>query len=169
MLFRSLAACKPLGVGVAKFTATSKFGATALDASTSGGRITTPAHADFNMGTGDFTIELWWNPVNAFVGGTFPTLFSYGYTTAGGIVAQTSTATSGAFILYLNGVAVCTEGSGVTSGSGYHFYMFKRSGTIVTITRDGVQTASGTSSARDRKSTRLNSSHRLTSRMPSSA
>jgi len=128
-------------------TSAPKFGTASLNASSSGGAIGTPAHADFNMGTGDFTVELWWSPTDTYTGGIFPTLFNYGYTTAGGLLVQTSTATSGAFIFYMNGVSVCTEGSGVTSGSGYHFYMFKRSGTTVTITRDGVQTASGTSSA----------------------
>jgi hypothetical protein len=134
--------------GTASVTATSKFGSGALDASgTTGNRISTAAHADFNMGTGDFTIELWWSPTTTYAGGIFPTLFSYGYTTAGGLLAQTSTALSGAFTFYINGAGVCTESSGVTVGSGYHFYQFKRSGTTVTIVRDGVQTASGTSSA----------------------
>lgn len=129
-------------------TSTAKFGTAALNAtSTSGGLIRTAASADFNFGTGDFTIELWWSPTQSFTAGLFPTLFSYGYTTAGGLLAQTSSATSGAFVFYINGTAVCTESSGVTAASGFHFYRFKRSGTTVTIERDGVQTASGTSSA----------------------
>lgn len=136
-------------------TAAPRFGSAALDASSTGGRIETSSHTDFNMGTGDFTFDLWWSPTDAYTGGVYPTLFNYGYVSAGGLLVQASTPTSGAFVFYLGGVAVCTESSGVTSGSGFHFYEFNRTGTTVRIFRDGVQTASGTSSASITSATNL--------------
>jgi hypothetical protein len=122
-------------------TATKKFGTAALDATTAtGGYIRTPAHSDFNFGTGDFTIEFWYAFTETFTAGIFPTILSYGYLTAGGIIIQAGTATSGAFKIYLNGAGYAAEGSGVTVGSGLHYYEFNRSGTTTRIFRDGVET-----------------------------
>jgi hypothetical protein len=132
----------PIG-GANISTAQSKFGGASGNFSTPGtGPIGTPAHADFNFGTKDFTVE-WFQ--DWFGTNEFQTAFDYGYTSAGGILLQ-SDGSTGKYILYVNGSAVCTEATAPTVGTWYH-YAVVRVGDTFTIYRNGVATATGTSSA----------------------
>jgi hypothetical protein len=119
-------------------TSLSKFGGASLLVTS---YISTPNASFANFGTGDFTLDGWLN--FSSIGG-FATLYSRGYTAAGGLVIQTGSG-NGRFVVYMSGAVVCTESTAVTTG-GWHYYKIGRNGTAVTIERDGVQTASGTSS-----------------------
>jgi hypothetical protein len=119
-------------------TSASKFGGASLNVTQ---YISTPNASFANFGTGDFTLDGWINFSN--VAG-FQTMYSRGYVAGGGLVIQTGSG-NGAFIVYMGGGVVCSEASGVTAGA-WHYYKVGRNGTTVTIERDGVQTASGTSS-----------------------
>ena len=124
-------------------TAQSAFGGASGLFSTSGGSyyIATPAAAAFDFGTGDFCVDFWAR-FSSIAG--YQTAFSYGYVAAGSITLQTGNSTGG-FILYINGAAVCTEATGASTNTWY-FYEVGRSGGTAYIRRGGVQTASGANS-----------------------
>lgn len=110
--------------------------------------ITTNSHADFNFGTGDFTLDFWMWWLNKGTP-TFQTIYDKGYTSAGGLLIQSS-ASSGAdvrkMVVYINGATVLTESSAASASTWTH-YRLTRSGTTVTMARGGTSTGSGTSSA----------------------
>lgn len=120
------------------------FGAGGGDLTSAGYYFGTPSHADFDFGTGDFTIQ-WWQKWPALSG--YATAYNYGYTNAGGILVQSGNG-DGKYNLYLSyasvGAAICSESTAASAGV-WHFYEVNRSGTTVTIRRDGVVTATGTS------------------------
>lgn len=125
-------------------TAQSKFGGAsglfdgALD------RITTPNHVDFNFGTGDFTVE-WFQRWNSSA--SYQILFDYGYAGANAITLQSRGGGNEAkWECFINGSSAGFESTAATLSTWYH-YAVVREGTTVRIYRDGVQTASGTSSA----------------------
>lgn len=93
-------------------------------------------------GTGDFTLEFSFQ-YSSLSG--FQTLWDKGYTGAGAFLIQTGNG-DGKPIVYLNGSAVLTDGSASASTGVWYDYAIKRSGTSLTIWRDGVQTASTTNS-----------------------
>lgn len=121
-------------------TSSPKFGTGSLLLDGSGDNLTVADNAAFDFGTGDFTIEFWikWTSTTGY-----QVAYDHGYT--GGIALETGNG-AGRFVLYLGGASVCTESSSLGTGT-WGFYQIVRSGTTVTIYRDGVSTASGTSSA----------------------
>jgi hypothetical protein len=103
--------------------------------------LTVPNNAALQLGSGDFTIEFWIN-YSSIAG--YQTPYTKGYTSAGDILLQTGNG-NGAIVVYLSGSAVITESTGATAGQWYH-YALVRSGTTVTLYRDGVSRGTATSS-----------------------
>jgi hypothetical protein len=105
-------------------------------------------HADWQFGTGDFTIE-WWQYWRSGLAACFATPFCLGYVGAGDIVMQ-SVADSGAdankCALYFSGGLVLTESSAAANDT-WSFYQLVRSGSTVTLYRNGVSVGAGTSAA----------------------
>jgi len=106
-----------------------------------GDYLTVPDNVVLQLGSGDFTVEFWIN-YNSITGYQSP--FTKGYTAAGDILLQTGNG-NGALIVYLSGSAVITESTGANIGQWYH-YALVRSGTTVTLYRDGVSRGTATSS-----------------------
>lgn len=117
-------------------TSTSQFGGASYNCSTTGW-VTTPDATDFTLGTGDFTIDFWFN-INATLAGRI-----FGQDSAAG----TDRSFSGT-ITALNNIAAqwTLDGttaptlSGVTSVTTgvWHHYAFVRSGTTAYLFLDGV-------------------------------
>jgi len=106
-----------------------------------GDYLTVPDNVVLQLGSGDFTVEFWIN-YNSITGYQSP--FTKGYTAAGDILLQTGNG-NGALIVYLSGSVVITESTGASIGTWYH-YALVRSGTTVTLYRDGVSRGTATSS-----------------------
>jgi len=121
-------------------TAQSKFGgASALFDGTTD-ILSIPTDASFDFETGDFTIE-WFQYWNSIAG--YQTLYDYGYTGANSLLLQTNTGT-GKYRVYMGGSQILEETNAATTGVWY-YYGLTRSGTTVTLYRDGVSNGSGTS------------------------
>jgi hypothetical protein len=106
-----------------------------------GDYLTVPDNTALQMGSGNFTIEFWIN-YSSIAGYQSP--FTKGYTAAGDILLQTGNG-DGAINVYLSGTAVISESTGAVVGRWYH-YALVRSGTTVTLYRDGVSRGTATSS-----------------------
>ena len=122
-------------------TAQSKFGGASGLFASSGDQITHATDADFDFGTGDFSIE-WFQRWTSISGNQ--TVYDYGYTAANGLLVQTGAGT-GTYRVFIDTSLVLTEGSAASTGT-WHYYCLTRSGTTVTLRRDGTITGSGTSS-----------------------
>jgi hypothetical protein len=109
--------------------------------------ITCPSSSAFNFGTGNFTIDYWikFDTLTPNATQNFQTIYSRGYTQAGAILLQTDNGT-GRMQVYINGTLICTEPSNPAVGVWIH-YAIVRNGSAVTIYKNGVSVASGTSSA----------------------
>lgn len=132
-------------------TAAGRFGAAGFNYIQSG------THADWQFGTGDFTVE-WWQYWRSGLAACYATAFCIGYVAAGDIAVQ-SLADSGAdankYAVYLSGASQFTESSAAANDA-WVFYQLVRSGTTLTLYRDGVQTGTATNS------TNINSGQSLT-------
>ena len=171
---------------------TSFLGSTYFDGS--GDYLSIPNGSAFQFGTGDFTIEFWikttdasFDIINQYAsGGTNWSLL----VVSGSLYWQNSNASSSLYYIGLTSLP-----ANPTSGSWTHVALTRTSGTVKywlngtgasTTTADGTNYSGGASeirigsgyygdflgnisNLRDRKSTRLNSSHTDISRMPSSA
>lgn len=124
--------------GAVTATAQKKYGTASMDCR-SPGYITTASHADFDFGTGDFTIE-WWEHVASLV--TYETPYSRGYISSGGLLVQSGNG-DGQYNVYMSGSLICSESTPKTLSIWQH-HALVRSGSTVLLFRDGVQTASGT-------------------------
>lgn len=127
--------------------ADSKFGGASLLCDGTGDYLSTPDHADFTLGSSDFTIDLWFKNVAAT--GTQRTLVYHG---AGGVAATVSVwlrlTTAGVIeALISNGTSfTAIVGTTVFSDSlntGRHHVAFVRHGNSIILFIDGVQEASG--------------------------
>lgn len=118
-------------------TAQSKWGGASLLLDGSGDYISIPDNADFDFGTGDFTIEFWlrWNSLS-----NYQTIYDHGYISTGGLLIQTDY-NNGRFMVYANGSVVLQESSALGTGV-WGFYQLIRSGTTMTLFRDGVSRGS---------------------------
>lgn len=58
-------------------TSNAKFGPSSFNIGTVGAGASTPARSDFNVGSGDFTVDFWWNN-NASVDGHWASMAGYG-------------------------------------------------------------------------------------------
>lgn len=104
--------------------------------------ITVASAAALRPGTGDFTLEFAFRYDNLT---GFQTLWDQGYVGSGAFLIQTGSG-DGKPIVYLNGSSALTDSSAsATTGVWYH-YAVRRSGTALTLWRDGVQVASATNS-----------------------
>lgn len=112
--------------------------------------ITTPDAVALRIGTQDFCIEFQVNPSTYDVS---QTIFSKGYVGAGDITIQTSATADLRFAVYIGGSTVCTESTGSYSVGSFHLIRVRRSGTAVTLERDGTVVASGTNSTNINNST----------------
>lgn len=99
---------------------------------------------NLRFGTGDFTIEFWVNQV-ALTG--YQTVYSLNYVSGGGITIQSGNG-NGRWVVYIGSSSpVATETAAtVSTGTWYHIAVV-RSGSTVTIYRDGTSVATGTSSS----------------------
>lgn len=120
-------------------------GASGLFDGSANTRLTAANNASLQFGTGDFTLA--WRARHNTDNG-FRTIYDHGYTAANGLLIQGQSDTSTdrlRMIVYMGGVTVLTEGSTPAFDTWYH-YELVRSGTSVTLRRNGVSVGSGTSS-----------------------
>ena len=97
---------------------------------------------NLRFGTGDFTVEFWVYQTSLT---DYQTVYSFGYSSAGSFSIQ-SGFSNGRWIVYISGSAIATEsGAAVSTNTWYHIAVV-RSGSTVTIYRNGTSVASGTSS-----------------------
>ena len=110
---------------------------------TAGGEYYTIAdNASLQFGTGDFTIDFY---INMLYKTGYQTIMAKGYTGTGQWLVQTGNG-NGNIVFFNGSTAIATEsGTTVNYGQWYRITI-TRSGTDVTIYRDGVQVATGTSS-----------------------
>jgi hypothetical protein len=123
-------------------TSNSKFGTGAMLLDGLGDYVTTPSNSSYNFGTGNFTIEFWIRYTS--ISG-YQVIMERGWVSAGGLIIQTNI-NNGRILFYLSGALVAQEPSLAANTNQWYFYAFTRTGTTVRIFRDGVQTATGTSS-----------------------
>jgi hypothetical protein len=108
-----------------------------------GNYLTYSDDLSLRLGAGDFTIEFW---INQSSKSSYQTPVAKGYISSGDYLVQTGNG-DGNMVFYASGTAIATEsGSTVNVGEWYHIAVV-RSGTTVTIYRNGVSVATGTSSA----------------------
>jgi len=116
---------------------------------------TTPAHADFNFGSGDFTIDAWVyiagnSPADG--GGNKEACIAANYHSSGGwalvIAGNGSTTGTGIYLSYWNGSSWTTIVSVTTTVSqgAWHYVMAKRVGTATQIWLDAASATTGTNS-----------------------
>jgi hypothetical protein len=125
-------------------TAIKKFGTASLLCDGTGDWVTTPDHADFNLGSGDFTVDCWFNCTAA--GGTERYI-------AGQTDNSASASTISFYILrtaanVISAVASTGPASGITLtgttqftdalNTGWHHVALVRSGDVATLYIDGV-------------------------------
>jgi hypothetical protein len=122
-------------------TAQSKFGGSSMYFDGTGDYLLVPNNVNLRFGTGNFTIEFWVYQ-NTITG--YHTAYSFGYAAASAILIQTSNGT-GKWDVYIGGsLAASDAGSSVSANTWYHIAVV-RSGSTVTIYRNGVSVGSGTS------------------------
>jgi len=129
-----------------------KFGSTSM--LTSAGYISTPAHADFNIGTNDFAVDFWFN--NNGVAG------SSGYGLCGQSDSVGNLGTQSFFIIRagatgpifvslvssgVGSVSSLTGTTGFSGTSGWHHIALTKAGTTFRLFIDGVQEATTTLSS----------------------
>jgi hypothetical protein len=124
-------------------TAQSKFNGSSGLFDGAGDYVKTPHSADFNFGTGDWTLEFFcqWNSISGY-----QTILDHGYGSLGAISIQTGLNT-GKFIVYTSGVARVTETSATPSTGVWYYYAFVQSGGTITIYRDAVAAGSASNPA----------------------
>ncbi|MBD9407127.1 hypothetical protein IB236_17415 [Acidovorax sp. ACV02] len=102
-----------------------------------------PYGSDFALGTGDFALEA--RLRHTTLSG-YQTLYDQGYVASGALLVQSGNG-NGKWIVYIGGVAVATESGGTVAANQWYDITITRVGTAVTIRRNGVTVATGTSSA----------------------
>ena len=102
-----------------------------------------PYSSDFALGTGDFTLEA--RLRHTTLSG-YQTLYDQGYVASGALLVQSDNG-SGKWVVYIGGAAVAVESGGTVAANQWYDITITRAGTAVTIRRDGVTVATGTTSA----------------------
>jgi len=103
-----------------------------------GDYISAPANAAFDFGTGDFTVEFWLNQ-NSVTGAQ--TLLDINYGTAPSCTLQPS---NGTMNFYTNGTSTSIASSVADTAGVWRHYAIVRSGTTITMYRNGVSVGSAT-------------------------
>jgi hypothetical protein len=125
-------------VGNAQISTTqSKFGGSSMAFDGAGDYLTIPSSQNFNFGTGNFTVEFWYRTAAT---GTH-TIIDNNYATAPNFTLQPI---SGSMKLYVNGSATVLTESSTHSANVWYHYAFVRSGSTITMYRDGTSVASAT-------------------------
>jgi hypothetical protein len=109
----------------------------------SGKVLTTSSSADFNFGTGDFTIEYWLHRTS--LGNNDSAITNYLQVGSGYLICLHAGPGFNDATLYLNG-SVAVQG-GTPQANVWNHYAYVRSGTTCTIYKNGIAIAAGTSSA----------------------
>jgi hypothetical protein len=104
-------------------------------------------NAALTMGTGDFTIETWWYPLNFSSHNGYQCLFSKGYTGQGpgGLTLQCTTSTGGFLAVTSNGTALVTSNTEATANAWNHVAVVRRSG-VLTLYLNGLSVGSASNS-----------------------
>lgn len=121
-------------------TAESKFGAASGLFDGTGDAITTPDHADWDFGSGDFTIDLWFNRAGG--NGTERAMMCQCDLNADFIAfyIELSTANRVKAVLYKADVSTCTiTGTTQFTSTGWHHVAFVRTGDVLRLFVDGTQ------------------------------
>ena len=106
-----------------------------------GDYLTVADNAALRMGSGDFTIECWWQPNSL---SSYQTLFDKGYTNVGALLWQTGSG-DGSIVIYTGGSTAITSNTAVVVGNWTHMALV-RSGTTLTLYQNGVSVGSATNS-----------------------
>jgi hypothetical protein len=122
-------------------TAQSKFGGASIAFDGTGDYLTVPNNADLNVGTGDFTVELWLYRISALLN-TDALLSKGGSNIFIGIDASTSKIVVSHYAV----AVVFTSSAAISNGTWYHFALC-RSGTAIKMYINGAEQAATTSSA----------------------
>ncbi len=139
------------GTTTAISTTQSKFGGASLGISSTGpGGLETADHADWDFGSGNFTIEGWGyssSLTNAHGNQGFFCVKYNGLTGGAPFLMQTLTDGAVQFLGSTDAVAWtidCSSSAGLVSAGGWYFYRFKRTGNVFSGEVDGTQFASDT-------------------------
>jgi hypothetical protein len=129
--------------GTSRSSTESKFGGFSYAFSGSNSLLTYANSADFNMGTGDFTAELWFFPTAA----DFGMLYETGNSpfTGTGSVAIAFNANRTVQIGNANGASAIVVGTALLSLNTWHHIVAQRSGTTWTQYIDGASDGTATS------------------------
>ena len=130
-------------------TTQAKWGTTSMYFDGTGDYLVTPSKQELEFGTGNFTIEFWWYP--STLATTQPIIYhtnNLNINGAGQYVIVYNTTLGMRFYLNAGGAGSVAQGAttGWSTGTWYHVAVV-RSGTTLTIYRDGVSIASGSNSA----------------------
>jgi len=119
-LWKGNAALNIIDNGI-KFSNTHDGGSARFDSTTS--RLDIASSTDFNLGTGDFTIDFsaWWAD-----GSQYQTVFSRGY--SAGMLYQLNT--DGTSTLYVGGGGFITDSTARAAGNWYQYCITRESGTV---------------------------------------
>jgi len=122
-------------------TSYKKFGSGAVLLDGVGDYLSVPDNNSLDLGSGDWTLEFWlkWTTLSGY-----QTIYDHGYVSAGGIVLQSGNS-DGKINVYLNGSLIFAESSALGTNV-WGYYQLVRSGSTVTLYRDGVSTGSGSNS-----------------------
>lgn len=123
----------------ATFSTTAKFGAGSFNFGGSGARVSTPASADFDFGTGDFTVEAWVNPTGG--AGTWRELFSRyaGSPTGYHIFGMNQ---SNQVVVVIDGVARVQGATALPNNQWSHVAWARQAGTLRTFVNGKLDTTS---------------------------
>lgn len=122
-------------------TAIKKFGSAALLLDGVADYVDTPDHADYTLGSGDWTVDFWWNRS----GGDGANRRAFGQIDSGNNASAGSISgglnTSNVFLgaAYSGGATGQVTGTTVFTSTGWHHYALVRTGNTLKMFIDGVQ------------------------------